>query len=42
MKLDADEKELLESVDRGEWKSAGAGKRERALLSLAQGYVPQG
>ena len=28
MKIDADEKELLESVDRGEWKSAG-GKRER-------------
>ncbi len=29
MKLDADEKELLESVERGEWKSAGGGKRER-------------
>jgi predicted DNA binding CopG/RHH family protein len=29
MKRDADEKELLESVDRGEWKSAGGGKRER-------------
>ena len=28
MKLDADEKQLLESVERGEWKSAG-GKRER-------------
>jgi predicted DNA binding CopG/RHH family protein len=28
MKLDADEKALLESVQRGEWKSAG-GKRER-------------
>ena len=28
MKRDADEKELLESVERGEWKSAG-GKRER-------------
>jgi hypothetical protein len=24
MKLDADEKELLESVERGEWKSQGA------------------
>ena len=23
MKMDADEKELLESVERGEWKSAG-------------------
>jgi hypothetical protein len=25
MKIDADEKELLESVERGEWKSAGGG-----------------
>lgn len=31
--LDADEKELLDSVERGEWKSAGAGKRERARYS---------
>ena len=30
MKLDADEKRLLASVDRGEWKSVGGGKRERA------------
>jgi predicted DNA binding CopG/RHH family protein len=30
MKLDADEKELLDSVGRGEWKSVGGGKRERA------------
>lgn len=30
MKLDGDEKELLESVERGEWKSAAGGKRERA------------
>jgi predicted DNA binding CopG/RHH family protein len=29
MKLDADEKELLESVERGEWKSTGAVKKER-------------
>ena len=29
MKLDADEKELLDSVERGEWKSAAGGKRER-------------
>lgn len=29
MKLDADEKELLGSVERGEWKSAKGGKRER-------------
>ena len=28
MKIDANEKELLDSVERGEWKSAG-GKRER-------------
>ena len=33
MKIDADEKELLESVDRCEWKSAGGGKRERARFS---------
>ena len=29
MKIDADEKELLESVERGEWKSAKGGKRAR-------------
>ena len=29
MKIDADEKDLLESVERGEWKSAPGGKRER-------------
>ncbi len=33
MKLDTDEKELLESVERGEWKSAGGGKRERTRYS---------
>ena len=33
MKLDADEKELLESVERGEWKSVGGGKRERTRYS---------
>ena len=33
MKIDAEEKELLDSVERGEWKSAGAGKRERARFS---------
>jgi len=33
MKIDAAEKELLESVERGEWKSAGGGKRERARYS---------
>lgn len=30
MKLDADEKELLASVERGEWKSVGGVTRERA------------
>lgn len=30
MKLDADEKEPLDSVERGEWKSAKGGMRERA------------
>jgi predicted DNA binding CopG/RHH family protein len=29
MRIDADERELLESVQRGEWKSAPGGKRER-------------
>jgi predicted DNA binding CopG/RHH family protein len=29
MKIDADEKALLESVERGEWKSSSDGKRER-------------
>ncbi len=29
-KSDGDEKALLESVDRGEWTSAGGGKRERS------------
>jgi predicted DNA binding CopG/RHH family protein len=29
MKIEADEKELLESVERGEWKSARGSKRER-------------
>jgi predicted DNA binding CopG/RHH family protein len=30
MKLDANEKELLESVERGEWKSSRVRKKERA------------
>ena len=33
MKLDAEEKALLQSVNRGEWKSGGGGKRERARYS---------
>ena len=31
--LGDDEKALLESVERGEWKSAGGGKRERTRYS---------
>jgi hypothetical protein len=33
MKMDADERELRDSVERGEWKSAKGGKRERARYS---------
>ena len=33
MKLDADEKELVDSVERGEWKSTGGGKRAHARYS---------
>jgi len=33
MKIDADEKELIEFVERCEWKSAKGGKRERARYS---------
>jgi predicted DNA binding CopG/RHH family protein len=33
MKRDADEKELLDSVERGEWKSANGSKRERTRYS---------
>ena len=29
MKLDASEKDILESVESGEWKSVGGAKRER-------------
>ncbi len=29
MKLDAEEKDILESVDRGEWRSSGATKRDK-------------
>ena len=42
MKIDADEKELPESVERGEWKSAGGGKRERARFSRCAGDVQDG
>ena len=34
MKIDPDEKELLESVKRGEWNSAGGSKRERAKATF--------
>ena len=30
MKLDANEKEILESVERGEWRPTRGGKRERS------------
>ena len=33
MKMDVDEKALLDSVERGEWKAAKGGKRERARYS---------
>jgi hypothetical protein len=35
MKLDADEKELLESVDRGEVKSSGGGNARAQLATRA-------
>jgi predicted DNA binding CopG/RHH family protein len=35
MKLDADEKELLDSVDRGEWRSTRAPKRGLSRYSRA-------
>jgi predicted DNA binding CopG/RHH family protein len=33
MKLDADEKDILESVERGEWRSTRAATRERNRFS---------
>ena len=33
MKLDADEKEILDSVERGEWRSAPAPKRAKSRYS---------
>lgn len=33
MKLGAQDRKLLESVTRGEWKSVAGGKRERARFS---------
>ena len=35
MKLDADEKGLLESFERSEWRSTGGGKRERVRYARA-------
>jgi predicted DNA binding CopG/RHH family protein len=35
MKINTDEKELLESVERGEWKSARSGKRTRTRYAKA-------
>ena len=37
MKLDADEKGLLESFERSEWKSTGGGKRDDHLVPFARG-----
>jgi len=36
MKIDADEKELLEIVERGEWKAARRGKRGRTPFDRSQ------
>lgn len=33
MELDADEKDQLKSVERGEWKSTAGGKRDRTRYS---------
>ena len=33
MKLDANERDLLESVERGEWRAARGGKRERSRFA---------
>jgi predicted DNA binding CopG/RHH family protein len=33
MKMDADDKELLDAVERGGWKSTKGGKRERTRYS---------
>ncbi len=33
MKLDADEKAILDSVERGEWRSTRGGKRERSRFA---------
>jgi hypothetical protein len=33
MKLEADEKHILESIERNEWKSTGGGKRKRGRYS---------
>ena len=35
MKLDSSEKELLDSVERGEWRSSSGGKRERGRYARA-------
>ena len=43
MKLDGEEKEILESVERGEWRSVKGVKRDRGQLqSVCQGNVSQG
>ena len=42
MKIESSEKDILESVERGEWQSSGGGKRQRSLRALRQGDIPQG
>jgi hypothetical protein len=42
-RLDAEEKDILESVERGEWRSARRGNREAKSLDwLCQGDIPKG
>src|SRR2546430_17080770 len=42
MKLDHDEKEMLESFERGEWRSVGGAKREKTRYALRPRHVSQG
>ena len=42
MKLEADEKEILDSVERGEWRSARAQTSLEPIQSLGQGDLQKG
>jgi len=42
MKLDADEKEILDLVERGEWRPARAEASPKPIHSLRQGDVQEG